>query len=704
MALHVRAMSLHSLVPSAMASLLAALVCARDVAADHRADALRDDTDGRNWPAYGRTFSETHYSPLTEINDRTVARLGLAWSLDLHVSNSMTAPLEIDGTLYVAAGYSIVHAVDARSGRLLWRYDPHVGRAARERLRTGWGIRGLAYAQGRLFVGTQDGRLLALNAATGRRLWSVQTLDAAPCAGISGPPRAYNGKVVIGFAGGDFCPVRGYVTAYDAEHGARLWRFFVVPGKPGARDGAASDDVMEMAARTWTGEWWKYGGGGAVWNAMTYDPEFNRLYIGTGNGGPMNWKIRSPDGGDNLFVASVVALDADTGKYIWHYQTTPGDAWDYDSATDMTLATLDIDGRPRRVILHAAKNGFFYVIDRENGRLLSGRALGKVTWATGIDPQTGRPVEASNARYRDQDVLLWPSFEALHQWPPQSFSPITGLVYVPTVEMPSVYGDQGMDRAHWQPIPATPEFAGFPDGGGDVPVGAGYSLLKAWDPRAGRNVWQVQTRGISNGGTLATAGGLVFQGLADGYLHAYSATTGQDLWSFFAGVAVTGVPISYSVAGRQYLTVTSGPLNGATGAFGAISAQWGWDARIHPRRLLTFALDAHAVLPPTPAPHTTVPIAAPDFQIDPTEAKAGAHEYVRCTLCHGMAAVAGGNAPDLRASRVLLSHAAFAHVVREGALVDRGMPRFPELSDAQLDAIRHYVRSQASAASARPAE
>jgi quinohemoprotein ethanol dehydrogenase len=688
----------------AIGSLLAMRGLARERPVDAAADALRDESDGRNWAAYGRTYSEAHYSPLTQINDATVPRLGLAWTLDLDVSNSMTAPLEVDGTLYVAAGYSIVHAVDVRTGRLLWRYDPHVGRTAGSRLRTGWGIRGLAYWQGRLFIGTQDGRLLALQAATGRRLWSVQTLDAAPCAGISGPPRAYHGKVVIGFAGGDFCPVRGYVTAYDAEHGGRLWRFFVVPGKPGVRDGAASDDVMEIAAKTWTGEWWKYGGGGAVWNAMTYDPDLNRLYIGTGNGGPMNWKIRSPGGGDNLFVASIVALDADTGKYIWHYQTTPGDAWDYDSATDMTLATLEIDGQSRRVLLQAAKNGFFYVIDRDSGRLLSARALGKVTWATGIDPHTGRPVEVPDARYRAHDVLLWPSFEALHQWPPQSFSPVTGLVYVPTVEMPSMYGDEGMDRAHWHPIPATPEFAGFPVGDGDVPANAGYSLLKAWDPRGGRAVWQVQTRGISNGGTLATAGNLVFQGLADGYLHAYSAATGQDLWSFFAGVAVTGVPITYGVAGRQYLSITSGPLNGATGAFGAISAQWGWDARIHPRRLLTFVLDAHGVLPPTPPPRMTVPVTAPGFRVDPAEAKAGAREYVRCTLCHGMAAVAGGNAPDLRASQVLLSQNSFVQVVREGVLVDRGMPAFPELTDAQLEALRHYVRSQASAAPGRPAE
>ncbi len=452
---------------------------------------------------------------------------------------------------------------------------------------------------------------------------------------------------------------------------------------------------MDQAAKTWTGEWWKYGGGGNVWNSLTYDPEFNRLYFGTGNAEPTNWKIRSPQGGDNLYTASVMAVDADTGRYVWHYQTTPGDAWDYDSATDMTLATLLVQGKPRRVMLHAAKNGFFYVIDRENGRLLSAEKLGKVTWAERVDLLTGRPVETPGARYPEKNVLLWPSFQAVHHWTPQSFSPLTGLVYVPTLEMPMPFGDEGVNKKDWQPIVMTPEYAGLTTGNGDVPRDAGKSILKAWDPLAQKAIWSIETPGISEGGTLATAGNLVIQGRADGHLHAYSADHGKDLWSFDAGVAVTGVPITYTANGRQYLTITSGPLNGPTAAFGSASARWGWESRGHPRRLLTFTLDGKAWLPMSPPPSFAKAIAAPEFNVDPVKAEAGGREYVRCLLCHGTAVVAGGNAPDLRASPVLLSAAAFAAIVRDGTLVSRGMPGFSELSDAQLESLRHFVRARA---------
>jgi quinohemoprotein ethanol dehydrogenase len=653
---------------------------------------LSDEQDGANWAAYGRTFQETHYSPLAEINSRNVARLGLAWSLDLDVTNSITAPLAVDGVIYLAAGYSIVHAIDARTGRLLWRYDPKAAAAAGTRLRTGWGIRGLAFWKGRLYVGTQDGRLLSLDARTGRLAWSVQTLDQKGLF-ISGPPRVFNGKVVIGNGGADFAPVRGYVTAYDAATGRKLWRFYVVPGKPGHEDGAASDSVMPLAARTWTGEWWRYGGGGAVWNAMTYDPEFNRLYLGTGNGGPWNCRIRSPQGGDNLFLASVVAVDADTGEYVWHYQTTPGDAWDYNSSQDMTLATITLDGKPRKVMFHAPKNGFFYVIDRATGRLISAEKLGKVTWAERVDPATGRPIEAAGARYGEKPVLLWPSFQGMHHWPPQSYSPSTGLVYVPTLEMPALFA--GVDPQSWRPILYSASYAGMAPGDGDVPVDGADSILKAWDPKTQRAAWEVRTRGISNGGTMATAGNLVFQGLADGSFHAYAADTGADLWKFHAGVAVTGVPITYSVDGRQYVSITAGPLNGAAGGFGSVSAQWGWDPRVHPRRLLTFVLDGTARLPPTPPPLKAQPLPAPEFALDEGKARAGLREYLRCLVCHGPAAIAGGNAPDLRASRVPLSRQRFAAVVRDGALIARGMPGFPELSDAQLDELRHYIRGKA---------
>ncbi|MGO9425792.1 MAG: PQQ-dependent dehydrogenase, methanol/ethanol family [Steroidobacteraceae bacterium] len=682
------------------AALIAALPGARACAEGTRAvdnAVLGNESDGTDWPAYGRTFSESRFSPLSQVNDSNVSRLGLAWSLDLDVTNSITAPVEAGGVIYLAAGYSIVHAIRAADGHLLWRYDPKAAQRSGRKLRAGWGIRGLALWKDKVYVGTQDGRLLALAAGTGQLVWSVQTLDPANGAFISGAPRAFNGKILIGNGGGDFSPLRGYVTAYDADTGRQVWRFYVVPGKPGSKDGAASDEVMERAARTWTGEWWKLGGGGNVWNSMTFDPQLNRLYFGTGNPGPSNWKIRDPEGGDNLYTASVVAVDADTGRYAWHYQTTPGDAWDYDSASDMTLATLNIEGRRRLVMLHAAKNGFFYVIDRENGRLISAEKLGKVTWADRVDLATGRPVETPGARYRDKNVLLWPSFQAVHHWTPQSFSPLTGLVYVPTLEMAFPFGDEGVDKSDWKPKPMTPEFAGFSPGDGDVPKDGGKSILKAWDPMTQKEVWSIETPGISEGGTLATAGNLVIQGRADGHLHAYSADRGKDLWSFDAKVAITGVPITYSVNGRQYVTITSGPLNGATAAYGSVSARWGWASQGFPRRLLTFTLDGKARLPPTPLPTFAQPLAAPEFKIDPAKAETGSREYVRCVLCHGTGVVAGGNAPDLRTSPVLLSSAGFAAIVRDGSLVSRGMPQFAELSDAQLDSLRHYVRAKARA-------
>ena len=435
--------------------------------------------DGRNWAAYGRTFSETHYSPLTEINAATVGRLGLAWSLDLEPQNVLSTPLAVDGVIYFAVGYSIVHAVDARTGRLLWRYDPGVTERAGVKLRTGWGIRGLAYWKGRVFVGTHDGRLLALDARDGTPVWSVQTIDPADGSFVSGPPRVFDDKVVIGFGGGDFGPVRGYVTAYDTATGKQLWRFWTVPGDP-AR--GFENPAMEMAARTWSGRWWERGGGGTVWNAMTYDPEFNRLYLGTGNGGPWNPRLRSPGGGDNLFLSSIVALDADTGAYAWHYQTTPGEAWDYNSAMDMTLADLVIDGRTRKVLLHAPKNGFFYVIDRADGRLLSAEKFAKVTWAERVDLATGRPVVAANAFYEQGEVQLFPSFEGAHNWFPMSFSPRTGLVYLPVTEMGASYSQKGIDPSHWTPIPHSVQFAGIASGDGDPPADSAQQLAHRMGP------------------------------------------------------------------------------------------------------------------------------------------------------------------------------------------------------------------------------
>jgi quinohemoprotein ethanol dehydrogenase len=657
---------------------------------------IADDRDGRNWPAYGRTYSERHASPLRDINRSNVAQLGLAWSLDLPgISNGATVPLAVDGIIYFTVGQSIVHAVEAKSGRLLWRHDPEVTKVAKKKLRITWGPRGIGYWDGKIYVGTTDGRLIAIDAQKGTQLWSTQTVDPNDELTITGAPRVFNGKVIIGNAGSEFGANRGYVTAYDANTGAQLWRFWIVPGNPA--DGF-ENAAMEMAAKTWTGEWWKMGGGGQAWNAITYDPQFNRVYIGTGNGSPWNRKVRSPGGGDNLFLCSIVALDADTGEYAWHYQTTPGETWDYNSSMDITLSSLEINGETRPVILHAPKNGFFYVIDRETGKVLSAEKFGKVTWAERVDLATGRPVEAPGARYETAPALVWPSTMGVHNWQPMSHNEETGLVYIPTLEMASLFDDRGVDASRFA-MQSTKLNTGLVMPVGDAPPDAGKSALLAWDPKQQRAVWSVPTPGLWNGGTMTTSGGLVFQGQSDGQFNAYDAMTGERLWSFDAKMGITGAPITFEADGTQYVSLVVGWGGSAPAFFGSLAAQHGWQARVHPHRLLTFRLNGTATLPDTPPPMQVTPLDDPQFVVDNGKAQAGGLLFAeRCIVCHGLGAVAAGYAPDLRASPVALNENAFAAVVQQGSLEVAGMPGFEELTAAELDTLRHYLRARARGA------
>jgi quinohemoprotein ethanol dehydrogenase len=648
--------------------------------------------NGANWESFGRTAAEDHYSPLTDINAGTVKRLRLAWWLDLPPGNSVSAPVEVDGTLYVATGYSILRAIVARTGKVLWTYDPRAPEAAGRKLRQGWGIRGLSYSDGRLFVGTHDGRLIAVDAKSGKLLWSVLTVDPDDVRFISGPPRAFKDKVVIGHGGADVGSIRGYVDCYDARTGRRLWRFYTVPGNPA--DGF-ENKAMEMAAKTWFGEWWKYGGGGTVWNSITYDPEFNVFYLGVGNGAPWNRKIRSAGEGDNLFLASVVAVDADTGAYRWHYQENPGESWDYNASMDMELATLDIDGRPRKVLMTAPKNGFFYVIDRSDGRLISAEPFARVTWASKIDIATGRPVELPNIRYENGETTIWPGPVGAHSWQPMSFNEKTGLVYLPTIELPAGYNDKGIDPRTWRRTPGNAVDNGVvPSFTPNLP-GAGTSYLQAWDPVRQRQVWKVATPSFWNGGTLTTGGDLVFQGQIDGKFNAYAADTGKLVWSFAAGAAVIAPPISYGVAGTQYITVLSG--NDTSGsAFGVLYQQYGIGYRTQKRRILTFMLDGTASLPPTAPPARVVAAEDVDYRADAPAIARGMTTYnLHCAVCHGVAVVGGGHAPDLRASAVPPVAATFDAVVRGGALVANGMPRFEEFSDDKLADLREFIRSEA---------
>jgi quinohemoprotein ethanol dehydrogenase len=653
--------------------------------------ALADESDGTNWLGFGRTYSEKRFSPLREVNQETVSRLGLQWYLDLPEDRTLVStPLAVDGVLYFTASYSKTRAVDARTGNVLWEYDPESTRHAGDRLQNMWDTsRGLAYWKGKVIIATIDGRLVALDAKNGKRLWETMTVDPKGALYITDAPKVFRDKVLIGNGGTEHTAARGYVTAYDVNTGEQVWRWWVVPGNPA--DGF-ENKAMEMAAKTWTGDWWRYGGGGNVWHGITYDPEFNQIIMGTGNGTPWNRKIRSPGGGDNLFLCALVALDADTGEYKWHYQTTPGETWDYNSTQDVVLADLEIGGRSVKALMHAPKNGFFYVIDRSNGKLLSAEKIGKVTWASHIDLETGRPVENPAARYEDGEELVWPSAIGVHNWHAMSYNPMTGLAYMPTIEMPGLFSDKGIDLKAWQSKDFRMRFGVSFEG--DTPEDYGSATLLAWDPVKQKKAWSVVLPPSWNAGTLTTAGGLVFQGQADGDFVAYDAANGKELWSVNAGLGISAPSVTYEVDGKQYLSLLVGWGGGGT-IFGSHAAQHGWAYRAHPRRLLTFALDGKEPMPPSPPPVFAKPLDNPDLEIDEKLASEGAEVWVEsCTWCHGGAAVAGGTAPDLRASPIALQYDSFHAMVRNGIL-EKGMPRFRGHSDLEIQQLYFYVRREA---------
>jgi quinohemoprotein ethanol dehydrogenase len=655
-----------------------------------------EGSDGQ-WLSYGRNYSEQRFSPLAQVTKDNVGRLGLEWFLDLPNARSLEAtPLAVDGILYFTTSWSVVYAVDGATGRVLWVFDPEsrqVMSTTPERLKTAWGThRGVAFWKGKVYLGTSDGRLIALGAKTGKPIWSVQTFDPDSPRTITSAPRVFGGKVIIGHAGGDIGSIRGYVTAYDDETGKQAWRFYTVPGNPAE---GFENEAMAAAAKTWTGDWWKFGGGGAVWNAITYDPAFNRIYIGTGNGQPWNRKMRSEAGGDNLFTASIVALDADTGRYVWHYQVVPGDTWDFDAATDMVLADLLIDGSPKKVLMQASKNGFFYVIDRSNGKLVSAAAFGHQTWADHIDLATGRPVEVAGMRYEKGEALLWPGAAGAHSWQPMSYSPLTGLVYIPSLDVPFYYNDSGLKSASWRPEKFSMS-SGLNARDGDVPANAGKAALIAWDPLKQQSAWRVDFPGAWPAGTMVTQGHLVFSGNAAGHFAAFADDTGKKLWDFDAGRGIVAPPITYMVDGKQLISVLV-DWSGSVNFGGSLFAQHGWTYRGPGRRLLTFALDGKAVVPAAMS-SPEEPMDVPSFTIDPAKEAVGNQLYAgKCGMCHGADVRSGGGAPDLRASPVAADLDALKTVVLKGALSKFGMGAFPELNDDDVEAIYAHIRARARA-------
>ena len=651
------------------------------------------DTHRGDWLAHGRTWSEQRFSPLTEINAENVSQLSLAWHLDLPDNRGQEAtPLVVDGVIYTASAWNIVIAVDAATGTELWRYDPQVPKDWAVKACCDAVTRGVAYWEGKIFVGTLDGRLLALKAETGEPVWSKLTIDPDKAYTITGAPRVAKGKVFIGNGGAEF-GVRGYMSAYDVDTGELIWRFYTVPGDPAK---PFENDILAKAAETWHGDWWTLGGGGTAWDSMAYDPELNLLYIGVGNGSPWNPQIRSQGKGDNLFLSSIVAVDADTGKYAWHYQTTPGDGWDYTATQHMILAELELAGVQRQVIMQAPKNGFFYVLDRKTGELLSAKPFVPINWATHVDIDSGRPVLNPAAEYwkTGELAMVTPAFLGAHNWHPMSFSPDTGLVYLPAQEIAAPYlsDDQQPRKKMAVNLGLNTAITVLPDKA-DVIAFAKASTkghLAAWDPVAQREVWRVQYPGAWNGGTLSTAGNLVFQGTAGGNLQAYSADKGEKLWEYAVQTGVVAPPISYEANGEQYLSV----MVGWGGIYPLLTGPLAWDAGepVNRSRLLTFKIGGTDQLPEVQEVARSLPDLSAQ-QLEPAKVAEGFLLYDRfCSTCHGSGAVGGGVVPDLRYSGFLAEPAGWQQVVVDGLLAKRGMAAFgTELNAAQTEAIRAYV-------------
>ncbi len=659
--------------------------------------AVSDD----EWPLHGRDAQEQRYSPLDQINRETVGELGLAWfhQFDDSDRGQQATPIMVDGVLYTSTAWSIVHAFDAASGRLLWSYDPQVPREALASTCCDAVNRGPAVLNGKVFIATLDGRLIALNAGSGSPVWSVDTIDRSEPGrhyAITGAPRVARNKIVIGNGGAEF-GVRGYVTAYDADTGRQAWRFFLTPNPQGRPDNAASDEIMRTrAAATWAdGEWRESGGGGTAWDSLTYDPETDLLYIGAGNGSPFDYQRRSGGEGDNLFLSSIVAVDPDTGRYRWHYQTTPQDAWDFTATQHMIAARLTIEGRERDVLMQAPKNGFFYVLDRRTGELISAAPYAPVTWATGIDMTTGRPTLAPNAHYTDGPALLQPGPFGAHSWHPMSYSPRTGLVYIPVQLMSGAFEADPAFRRRSIGQNVGIAMHEFPEDQLEQIRAATTGQLLAWDPVAQRARWSVPHPWFLNGGTLATAGDLVFQGNADGQFVAYDATDGRRLWSYETQNGITAPPISYRINGEQYVAVMVG-----FGGAGAIVGRIVPDRPRMPGRLMVFRLGGTTEAPRYPEiARAPINVTGLSSSGDPD---VGMAEYNRtCSVCHGANAAVAYTA-DLRRSAALRSPELWRSIVIDGVLRDTGMIGFSDLlTPAEAENIRAYVLRQARRAQAR---
>lgn len=644
------------------------------------------DQTPEDWLSYGKNYAEDRFSELTDINKENIEQLGLVWSLNVGTKRGIEAtPLVVNGILYLSLPWSKVVAVDVRKGETIWEFDPKVPKAYGEKACCDVVNRGVAIYEGKVFLGTLNGKLIALDAATGSISWEQQTVDTTKAYTITGAPRVVNGKVIIGNGGAEY-GVRGYITAYDAHSGEQQWRFYTVPGDPAK---GFESPAMEAAAKSWDGEWWKYGGGGTAWDAMAYDPALNLLYVGTGNGSPWNRDYRSPKGGDNLYVSSILAINPDNGELIWYYQTTPGDTWDYTATQHLMLADLTIEGQVRQVIMQAPKNGFFYVLDRTDGSLISAEPYIYLNWAQKVDLTTGRPIETDFSRYQDVNAVIFPGPGGGHNWQPMAFNRTHNLVYIPTHHIAHQYGNDpnwvydttaliwnlgtGMDPRLPIRQDTTP------------PLMEGR--LIAWDPAEQKEKWRVVHQDIWNSGVLATAADLVFQGSGDGFFYAFDAKTGENLWKQDLKTGIIGSPISYMVDDVQYITIAVGW--GGIGGFHTKSTE-----TINPGTLYTFALGGKASMPEYPVsspPKTLIELAVSGS----AESIANGQVLygIYCQRCHGMAGMGGGIFPDLAYSNPGV-YQNFEDYVLKGLLLHNGMPVFEgRLDGQQVEDIKQFVLS-----------
>lgn len=650
------------------------------------------DNEPGNWLSHGRDYAEQRFSPLDKINQSNVDQLGLAWHLDMQYHRGLEAtPIVIDGVMYVSGLWSTVYALDAATGEQLWFYDPQVPRDTTARKMCCDAVnRGVAAWLDNIYVATLDGRLIALKAINGEVIWSSQTVDTSQPYTITGAPRVVKGNVLIGNSGAEF-GVRGYVSAYDADSGKLNWRFYTVPGNP---ELGFENEAMAIAAKTWRGEWWQLGGGGTVWDSMAYDAELDLLYIGVGNGSPWNRRLRSPGGGDNLFLSSIVALRPNTGEYVWHYQVVPSETWDYTATQHIILADLEIDGAVRKVLMQAPKSGFFMVVDRVSGKLISAEPFAQVTWASHYDLSTGRPVEIAGQDYADQAAIVRPTSGGAHNWQPMSYNPNTGLVYIPSMDSPMTY--TGLDKMAIEPGLRNRGIDSSDAPPGDAlfhkmlieKISSGYLL--AWDPIKQSRAWRIDLNSYWNGGVLSTAGNIVLQGTGARTFSAYQADNGARLWSFKAQNGIIAAPVTYTVDGDQYITV----LAGSGGAYDLMSGNKPPPGARH-SRILTFKLNGEDQLPAIPEADT-IPEPPEQTITDKAVIQLGSelfHSY--CAFCHGVQVIGGGAIPDLRYMPSWF-HENFNSIVQDGALAKLGMPAFADVfDDRETEALHAYIIERA---------